>query len=691
MTISRVLAFVVMAALGVLLTMVGDARQADPGVQLRAAIEREDVAGDLEGAMALYRQIIAANGKNRPVTAKAMLRLAGCHEKLGQTEARKLYEQLVANYSDQAQEVATARMRLAALIGTAGAAGSGAARDLTFTKIYSGGSYVSSISPDGTRLAMTRSETSSRDIWLRDIATGKETRLTNLANLSADPEWSPDSRWMAFVDRGREIKIVPAEGGAARTLFASEPGSKPITGLVPANWTADSKKVVFRIPGKGLFAVAVTGGELAPVCTFENADEEKKREGMTVSPDGRWIAYSTAQSGNTDIFVMPATGGSPIRVTTSPAAERNPSWSPDGNWLAFTSLGNENPQVWAIRLSPEGQAEGPPVQVSRDAQVFRGDWTSGGRVGFSAAFRTEHVFTANADGTGETQLTQFSSFHAKPRWSPDGRWIAFRSDYRKPLNRFRLWTMPSAGGTPKLVSDREVGSIFAWSGDGGKLLYETGAGPDRSAIMEIPAQGGEPKEIFTVQGDIDGLSLSPDGRSLYYTFTIEPARYDTTEEYLKERTSGIGVVPIGGGEPRILIPAVKKGIWYSDCRVDPDGKRIAYMMFDHAQFEKEGVYSIWTLDVGGGTPRKVRNGGEYLLEWFPDGKWIVYEQRIKGMDFELYKVPAGGGEPVRMNIMGRSAEFSPDGKRIAYSRRVEGGYEYWLAENVLPARANRAK
>jgi Tol biopolymer transport system component len=124
---------------------------------------------------------------------------------------------------------------------------------------------MSSISLDGTRLAMTRSETSSRDIWLRDIATGKETRLTNLANLSADPEWSPDSRWMAFVDRGREIKIVPAEGGAARTLFASEPGSKPITGLVPANWTADSKKVVFRIPGKG-WAVATYGG-FAPVCT----------------------------------------------------------------------------------------------------------------------------------------------------------------------------------------------------------------------------------------------------------------------------------------------------------------------------------------------------------------------------------------------------------------------------------------
>src|SRR5512139_150346 len=171
MTISRASALAVMAALCVLLTMAAGAQQADPGVQLRAAIEKEDVAGDLDGAMALYRQIIAANGKNRPVTAKALLRLAGCHEKLGQAEARKLYERLVAEYSDQAQEVATARTRLSAL--AAVAAATGASRSLTLRKIYSGEVYPSSISPDGKWLALIRTEHSSSDIWIRDTATGK--------------------------------------------------------------------------------------------------------------------------------------------------------------------------------------------------------------------------------------------------------------------------------------------------------------------------------------------------------------------------------------------------------------------------------------------------------------------------------------------------------------------------------------
>ena len=103
------------------------------------------------------------------------------------------------------------------------------------------------------------------------------------------------------------------------------------------------------------------------------------------------------------------------------------------------------------------------------------------------------------------------------------------------------------------------------------------------------------------------------------------------------------------------------------------------------------MYSIWTLDVNGGAPRQITKGGEYILCWTADGKSIIYEQRIKDMDFNLYRVPADGGEPVRMNISGRYPEISPDGKRIVFSRRIGSGYEYWLAENFLPGQAGREK
>jgi dipeptidyl aminopeptidase/acylaminoacyl peptidase len=248
--------------------------------------------------------------------------------------------------------------------------------------------------------------------------------------------------------------------------------------------------------------------------------------------------------------------------------------------------------------------------------------------------------------------------------------------------------VPSAGGTPGLVSDREV-SGFVWSGDGEKLLFRN---VSERVTMEVPAKGGDPRDITPKPGGAaDGPVYWPDGRSQCSTFTIDPPKFATADELMKGRMSGIGVAPAGGAEHRILIPADTKGLWYSACRLSSDGRRIAYILFDYAKYGKEGMYSIWTMDVNGGSRKQLTLGGEYMLAWSPDGKWIAFEKRIKDMDFELYKIAADGGEPIRMNIKGRSPEFSPDGRRIAYSRRIDSGYEYWLVENALPAQAGKTK
>ena len=211
-------------ALGVL---VGAQGQDRPDLQLKAAVYKETVEGDLQGAIAIYKQIVSNAAVPRPVAAAALLGLGGCYEKVGEAqarEARKMYERLVAEYPDQATEAGQARTRLARIAGSAPQAIAGAARGQTLTKIYSGDSYAASISPDGKRLVLSRSFLSSRDLWTRDVVTGKEVRLTNGANCSSDPVWSPDSRAIAFADQGREIKVIQADGGPGATLFTMEPG-----------------------------------------------------------------------------------------------------------------------------------------------------------------------------------------------------------------------------------------------------------------------------------------------------------------------------------------------------------------------------------------------------------------------------------------------------------------------------------
>src|SRR5512136_210158 len=87
----------------------------DPAVLLRAAIEKEEVDGNLDAAIEQYKHIIKIAGANRAVAAQALLRLGGCYEKRGPEEARRAYEQLIRDYGEQAKEVAAARQRLAVL------------------------------------------------------------------------------------------------------------------------------------------------------------------------------------------------------------------------------------------------------------------------------------------------------------------------------------------------------------------------------------------------------------------------------------------------------------------------------------------------------------------------------------------------------------------------------------------------
>src|SRR5512143_1034821 len=137
----RLTLLVLLVLAGALLSVAAGSPQAgDPGVRLRAAIQKEEVDGDLPGAIDLYKKIVADPGANRAVAAEALLRLGGCHEKLGQAEARKAYERLVAEYPDQAEKVKAARQRLSALDATR--PGGPVAR-----RVHTGGT-VHAVSPD---------------------------------------------------------------------------------------------------------------------------------------------------------------------------------------------------------------------------------------------------------------------------------------------------------------------------------------------------------------------------------------------------------------------------------------------------------------------------------------------------------------------------------------------------------------
>jgi Tol biopolymer transport system component len=679
-----------MAILVALLFVVGIARQAeDPGVLLRAAIEKEEVDGNLQAAIDLYKQIVAKHGDSRAIAAKAQLHIGLCYEKLGLEEAPKAFQKVVDNYPDQTEAATLAKEKLAVFLRARAIIEKGD-QEFKIIKIYTDRSRYGYFSPDGKKLALIDGKTN--DLWLRDIASGHEVRILSSASDFHDCFWSPDSQWIAYITGTNNVDIVPAEGGQPKTIIEVDPEVLKAGDYVwPTGWTSDSKKLIVQDCAKGLFAVPVSGGNREEIYKFPDPKKAKERdEWLTLSPDGRLLAFQSTQGGNQDIYVMPVQGGEPVRITDDPASDNGPLWSYDGQWLAFDSSRTGRNETWVIRITPDGQPGGQPVQATRGGGG--GVWTQDGRIAYSTDKEIFHVFVANADGSGEVQLTKLNKWNVGPRWSRDAKTIAFstvRGEGRE--GRRAVWTVPSNGGEEKFLA---LGDNPVWSPDGKTmaLIPFTGYPPVQAKISIVPTAGGEAKELMSYDGALTNLDWSPDGQYFAFSYSrgkeaknpIPDSRMDIEDIY---------IIPETGGEPKRLTQMDKKGFRFTSPRWSPDGKKIAFRSLDYEGWEKgrqSEAIAIYTIDIGGGEPKLVTNEFDHWwFCWSPDGKNIIFPKQDKdspgpyGADRRLYKVSAEGGTPEKLNIMGMMPDFSPDGKKIAYSRLSEDSTEYWMVENFL--------
>ena len=122
--------------------------------------------------------------------------------------------------------------------------------------------------------------------------------------------------------------------------------------------------------------------------TAEQAAGMRQLGNVRISPDGRWIAYTVTvpdlkqSSTNSDIWLVSAQGGDPIRLTNSPSVDDQARWSPDGKWIAFISTRDGKPQVY--RISPVGGEAEKLTDSKSGVQGF--EWAPDGkRLAFVAA------------------------------------------------------------------------------------------------------------------------------------------------------------------------------------------------------------------------------------------------------------------------------------------------------------------
>ena len=202
------------------------------------------------------------------------------------------------------------------------------------------GNYgLPSLSPDGQRLALHVTEGSGTDIWLYDWQRDTMTRLTFSGSAQA-PAWSPDGRYLAFRARGEGMSVTRSDGaGKPQSLTQSK------NLQVPWSFRPDGKRLAFFEEGPGtvydLWTVPLESDDAGlragkPEVFLQTPADERY---PSFSPDGRWMAYSSTESGTFQVYVraFPDKGG---KWQISNSNGTYPMWSRSGHELFFETLDN---------------------------------------------------------------------------------------------------------------------------------------------------------------------------------------------------------------------------------------------------------------------------------------------------------------------------------------------------------------
>lgn len=438
----------------------------------------------------------------------------------------------------------------------------------------------------------------------------------------------------------------------------------------------NGRQVVFTYAGD-LYTVGMNGGT-ARKLTDATGYEMFAR----FSPDGKTIAFTGQYDGNTEVFTMPAEGGSPKRITYTATLGRDDvadrmgpnnivmGWTPDGRKIAFRSRMQSFNSFNGALYTVDAQG-GMPQQLP----VVRGGFLSfspaGGMMAYNRIFREFRTWKRYRGGMADDvwqfnlkthtikNLTDNPAQDIIPMWV--GSKIYFLSD-RDALKRMNLYVMDQNGGSAKKLTDFKDFDIKFPSASAGYIVYENGGyiykydtrtGKNEqlhiSILNDMP---GSRPEIKDVSKKVSNYEIAPDGkRALFGAY------------------GDVFTVPADEGLTYNL--TASSGVHERNSKWSPDGRWIAFIS------DKSGEDELYIIDKAGHAPaRQVTKNGttyKYQMYWSPDSKKLLWgdrEQRLRYVDVFTGKISEVATDSTwEMRQYG----WSPDGKWIVYQHPEENG------------------
>ncbi len=456
---------------------------------------------------------------------------------------------------------------------------------------YSGLESQPTFSPDGSQVAFTWGgpKRDNTDIYVKLIGSESALRLTTDRAAEVGPAWSPDGKHIAFLrgaaGRIPTVYVISPLGGDEQKL-----AEFPRAAGLPLSWSPDGNWLALtRIIGEspGIHFLPVAGGkprritfpkpparDLAPSisadgkrlayagCTTTfSCDVHVQDLDSSYSPKGpprritqqnlyirglTWMGDDILYTGSLALGMMDylwrvgiTRASTPERLETAGVYASFPAFSQVANRLVF-SRGIRNFDIWRYIVGGSHAAlitsslDDTSVHVSPD----------GTKIVFCSSRSGEayEIWVADADGSNQIQLTHgIGRSQGAPRWSPDGRWIAF--DSLQADGSQDILVVESNGGRPRSLGlGPHQNGMPSWSRDGSKIYFlsdRTG----RQEIWRVAANGGQPERITDNGGHNAWESV--DGKTLFYT--------------KGEWGTPLFTRPVAGGQERVVVDYIGPG------------------------------------------------------------------------------------------------------------------------------------
>ena len=285
------------------------------------------------------------------------------------------------------------------------------------------------------RIAFVSDRDGNSEIYVMDADGNNQTRLTNnLLNIEDNyPNWSPDGRQIAFVsnrDGNPEIYVMDANGRHQTNLTKNKSGD-----FYPV-WSPDGKKIAFISDRDGYLQLYVmnidgSGATLVPnsqvssgqYISFGNMYTSVNLSygedpGISWSPDGLKLSYSSTRSGLSKIYIVDLLSGSQITLTTEESfgQDYDPDWSPDGKKIAFVSNRDIGTQIYLMNIDGTDQSL---LTSEKDQKSNSPSWSvDGNKIVFQSELEGSfEISIIDINGTGQVRLTNNQTNDTNPDWA----------------------------------------------------------------------------------------------------------------------------------------------------------------------------------------------------------------------------------------------------------------------------------